>query len=239
MILRDRPRYGKGIALEPAHGLLDERVAARDPRSRAWPVAGYLDDRASATVTTRLWPTPLQLNQGSTPRCVGYSLAQTVAADPHHRPASKATADFIYERAEATDGLLPDTGGTTLAAGLEVCRFFGAVTAYRWCFGGEPEVRGAVLNIAPVNIAIPWPDSMNYPNAFGFVVPKGPTGGVGWHAIEVCGYDEHGFYWLHNTWGARWGSTYPFHGRGFAALLASDLARLLDMGGQAAVVTKE
>lgn len=202
---------------------------AFDTRNADYPVAAVLD---AAAPVSRQWRLTQRQDQGQTPRCVGYSLAQELNAEPVEIPLSEWSGPNIYNLAQKLDEW-PGEGyeGTSLLAGIKALVQYGAVTEYRWAASVE-DIMGSLSQIGPVTMAGPWTTGMFTPDNEGRVHVTGTAGNIG-HCYLIGELDvAKGRVFIEQTWGPNWS---VLGWRGWLAL--EDVRLLLSMGTQAAIIT--
>lgn len=205
-----------------------------DERSRRYAVSELLD--AERPLRSKTWRCPIVLDQGRHGACTGFAVAHALAAEPVRcrETIDEAFArETIYRRAQQLDPYgggtptvtgRPLPGGTILAA-AKVAHGLGLVAEYRWAFGLD-DVLGALSQLGPVVLGLPWTEGMADPACCGMLHPTGRRTGA--HAILARGIDvRRRTILLHNSFGRRWGD------RGTARLHWDDLRQLLDRGREA------
>ncbi len=216
----ETPGYGTGL------------LQSWDTKNENYPVSALLDP--AAALVSRRWTLAQRVNQGNEPKCVGASLAQELSSEPVVIPITfPYTTDYIYNLAQTLDEW-PGEGyaGTSLLAGLKALRQFGYLGEYRWGFNAD-DVAQSLSQLGPVILAGPWLSGMFTPNAEGRVVVSGTAGQTG-HCYELGEVDAtRGTVFIEQTWGPNWS---VLGWRGWLSL--EDVARLLSMGTQAAVITQ-
>jgi hypothetical protein len=206
------------------------RLAHKDPRDHSYLMATRLTDKPARK---RPWHLGPNLDQGQTPRCVGYSIRGGVldAAPQMDKASYGLSADDIYMMSNATDewsSLQHD--GTSVRAAAKVLQLHGLIHEYLWAFD-ESTVRQWVLTKSPVVLGTNWYESMFTPDSEFQLHIGGPV--VGGHAWFVYWYSAtHDLYYMRNSWGSGWGL------RGNAYLTSGDLARLLAQDGEALTVVE-
>lgn len=185
-----------------------------------------------------LWDCPIRQDQMQTGMCVGYGFSNTLATPPLAEAVvvskggddEKATADLIYDDAQAADGSPSDpTTGASVTGGAKGCVKQGRISAYHWCFSIDDVI--AALTLSPVVIGINWTADMMNPDANGVISATGAS--VGGHCIEVIGWDSKtGLFELQNSWGRGWAKD----GRCF--ICKGDLTALLAQQGEAVILSK-
>lgn len=215
-----------------------------DPRSRAFPIRQLITTPPKKR--NKLWRVGQTIDQGAEGACVGFGWTAEALTTPTAVDLSRVAADVprdptafaqsIYRRARQIDEWAgEDYDGTSVNAGAKAMREVGLVKEYRWAFGVE-DVVNTVLAKGPVVLGINWHYGMYWaPN--GVLKPTGSV--VGGHCITAVGFvlkspkldGEDGII-LQNSWGNDWGVN------GLAEIKVTDLDKLLQAYGEAAVATK-
>lgn len=205
------------------------RIPSFDTRSLDYPIRLLV---ATETPRSYTWHCGVNLDQGSTPQCVGFSWTQELAARPVvEKNVDDLTAHLIYGEAQKIDEW-PGEGydGTSVLAGAKVVTTLGYMREYRWAFGLDDLVL-AVGRHGPAVLGINWYESMFTPSADGLLTVAGSI--AGGHAILCNGVDiKRKRFRLHNSWGVAWGI------KGEAFLAFDDMARLFSESGEACVPVK-
>lgn len=217
-------------------------IGQYDDRSRDYPVRAVL--RETVPEKPRSWGLGPVLDQGREGACVGFGWTAETIASP--RPDPEVTAEIanqfariVYRRAQAIDEWEgEDYEGTSVLAGAKVMQEHGYIGSYRWAFDIE-DIRGAVTELGPVVIGIPWYSGMYQTRPSGLVEVDGQI--VGGHCILLTGYHP-GMRIRGEDWDARfrvfrwrnsWGENYGVGGSGF--IRYEDLRDLLADFGEACV----
>ena len=211
-----------------------DRIPQHDARNRSFPaVTGPV-----ATYPPRgyTWSCGLYLDQGHQGACVGHAIAHEMAARPvvvDYGVCDEARWDIYHEAQRidpwpggAYDGAAPFYEGTSVLAGMQAATAAGFYTGYTWVWD-EPSLALAVGYKGPAVLGIDWLEGMFRPDRDGYLNLSGEV--VGGHAILCNGISiSGGYYKLHNSWSAAWGTL------GAAKVRRADMARLLD-GAEAAI----
>lgn len=204
-----------------------DRLPEFDQRSRDFPIRTLV---GAAPVRSKAWRCTPRLDQGQEGACVGFGWAHEAAADPVRRPADARLAKRIYDQARHVDAWPgEDYSGTSVIAGAKVMQSFGLLREYRWAFGVD-DVLATLAGHGPVVLGLPWLDSMFNTDARGRLDCSGNV--AGGHCILARGLRVtrgEALVVLRNSWGRDWGTA------GDALILAADLERLLNDGGEACV----
>lgn len=206
------------------------RHVHHDPRSLAFPAL-----TATSTIHDVAWRHygPI-LDQGQLGSCTGHALVDCLMTRPDYRSGRKLTHDDAlraYERATVIDpfpGSYPPTD--TGSDGLDVCKAaveFGWISGYTHAFGIDHAL-GALM-LSPVMVGTDWHESMFDPDSRGRLTVSGAV--VGGHEYTITAKAGS---WLRfvQSWGPSWGA------KGFGWIKVTDLAALLDAGGDVTVPTR-
>jgi hypothetical protein len=212
------------------------RLPAFDPKNMLYRMADAPEmEAAPAAPGAKSWRVPKSLDQGSTPRCVGYSLKHLLLAAPVMTKLGP-TQDDIYFGAQLLDPFPgEDYDGTTVGAGVKFLNKLGYVGEYRWGTGVDEAVAW-LATISPVAFGISWTHDMFYPNEHGLITPTGAN--AGGHAILGFRYDplDHAWdkgykhIWLLNSWSGEWGID------GKCCIRTTDLDALIHDSGECLTV---
>lgn len=209
------------------------RIYREDPRDRNYLMTRLVPE--ASPVGAKLWDIPILMDQGQTPRCVGYSCSTAMSGILAAQMAGavvKLDADQLYLYANSHDGDPRPHDGSTVRAGFSALVAVGdAVLSstdpkddpvgtmdkaqkYLWAdtSAADADIDRLItwiLTVSPVVIGIDWHNDSFTPNpTTGFISITGPI--KGGHAICVRGVNANDpnnvYFVLRNTWGA-WGST--------------------------------
>jgi hypothetical protein len=175
------------------------------------------------------WNDPVLLDQGSTPRCVGYAAAAFKATAEVNAPAddtvTNKTGDDIYAACKVIDGDNED--GTNIRSAAKVIKKMGVIDAY--AFGSRAQGKDWVAKYGPVILGVRWDYGMEEPDSKGYVHPDGNEAGghaVLWRGVNVPTNK------LRNSWGD-WG---PLHGD--CLITDRDLTDVLSGNGEVMMAVK-
>ncbi len=150
-----------------------------------------------------MWDDPLTLDQGQEGECVGYGWTGLLACQPYHLRVDDATAEAIYEKAQAVGGQLPDEqSGSSVLNGAKAAQALGYIKSYYWA--QNPQQVAVALSQGPVVVGIDWHQSMFTPDKNGVLTVAGSV--AGGHCVCLHGYDPKvEMFTLRNSWGSGWG----------------------------------
>jgi hypothetical protein len=198
-----------------------------DERSRLFPIRKLIPKAAKPRSYT--WSCGVTLDQGSTPACTGFSMAQEWAARPVVVPnVTNKTGMDIYKLAQQCDEW-PGTNydGSSVLGAAKAAVQMGKILEYRWGFGVE-DLAVAVGNFGPAVLGINWYSGMMDVDTQGLVHVSGKV--VGGHAILCNGYNvTTQLFRLHNSWSESWGR------KGECYVTKKDMIRLLAEDGECCI----
>jgi hypothetical protein len=198
-----------------------------DERSRLFPIRKLLPKIAKPRSYT--WSCGVNLDQGSTPACTGFSMAQEWAARPVVVPnVTDKTGMDIYRLAQELDEWAGHNyDGSSVLGAAKAATQLGKILEYRWAFGVEDLIL-AIGYHGPAVLGINWYRGMMNPDAAGLVRVIGEI--AGGHAILCNGYNvTTKLFRLHNSWGASWGI------KGECFVTKADMTRLLFEQGECCI----
>lgn len=210
----------------PAPRVLD-RLVSFDEQSKAYPIRTLVAGKRPRGYT---WAGgPVVLDQGTEGACVGFSIAQELAARPVAiADVDAQTAFTIYRAAQMIDEWPGESySGTSVLAGMKTLQATGYYTEYRWAFSLLDLIL-AVGYAGPVVLGVNWREGMWDPDADGTLHVDGPV--AGGHAILCRGVSvSRKMFRLRNSWSDQWG----LDGECFVSF--DDMQKLLDDQGEAAI----
>lgn len=248
---RPRPRVH---GLRPTRHPLG-RLISPDLRDAPYRFALHRDTLGTPRLAgTRHWHTGaiLPVDQGPTPRCVGFSAATAVMTGPvTQRAAVPDTAagnwlgNALYLDAIKVDEWDGDDPccGTSVRAGMKAAQARGLVASYLWGYTVREAVL-FVLNHGPVIFGTPWPDSMMEADARGVLwvaadsTLDGPHAqghaycAVGVSTSKRFADGTSGGFRVCNSWGRSFGQG------GMAWIPFSQMEKLLAAAGEVAMPTE-
>lgn len=211
------------------HGL--GRLHRPDARDAAYPMATVLGPKWTfkANAKPKLWQIGPVLDQGQTPKCVGYATAGWAEARPYpSKLSTRFNGDIIYADCKKIDGA-PNEDGSDAHAAMKVMVADGKLTSYYWATTPE-EFAGWLATRTPVLCGTNWHEAMFNPDVGGFVRPTGAI--AGGHEYLACGFVTadtllDSTVKFVNSWGTSWGEGGTFY------MVMRDLWKLMSDGGDA------
>jgi len=206
------------------------RLPEFDTKSLEFPIRELMTAAQVRTPRSKTWNMRQRLNQGSQPKCVGYSIAQEVGGQPYYNNVTDFLADLIYQEAQKID-YWPGEGyaGTSVLAGMTIAKKLGLYKEFRWALPGDP-LLDTVLAVGyqgPVVCGTDWYSGMSNPVNGLATVSGSHEGG---HAYVLGAVNVPGKYFtIFNTWGDGYGVG------GNARLSFADLEKLIYANGEIAL----
>jgi hypothetical protein len=221
---------------------LDRIASPFDRRSLDFPVGAALNTEQQEPVS-HTWAIPdgtPVLDQGSEGACVGFGVTNELL----FYPVAVRGLDAVFAREKiywvaqredpwpggSYDGASPRYEGTSVLYGVKAAADLGYYTEYRWATK-EKELALGVGYLGPAIIGVDWYEGMFQPDSKGFIHPTGDK--AGGHCTLIIGVNvKSGYYDLHNSWGASWGT------KGNCKISFEDMQKLLGDGGECCIITQ-
>lgn len=206
------------------------RIPQFDERSKAFPIRALVAGKPRRSYS---WRTTVQLDQGNTPACTGFSLCMEAAARPVVVTGiTDSDGMKIYHRAQELDEWPgSDYEGSSVLAAMKAGVERGWYKEYRWALGPGAEAAENDLALAvgykgPAILGTNWYDGMFDADEDGYLNVSGSL--AGGHAYVITKYSvKRDAYWTPNSWG----------GAGQGWIRRADIIRLLSEDGEAVVPT--
>lgn len=203
------------------------RLPEFDARSLNYPMRELVSTKKR--IYSKEWKIRQRLNQGNTPRCVGYSIAMEIGMQPYYHNVTEYLANIIYSEAQKIDYWPGEAyAGTSNLAGMLIAQKLGFVPEFRWALKPNPleDILLCITHIGPVNMGTNWYSGMYTPD----------TDGV----VHITGTNQGGHAWTisQNDWQKK--RVYSANSWGDAGFWLSydDLERLIYEDGDAVIPTK-
>ncbi len=177
------------------------------------------------TTDSKIWELRQQLDQASTPHCVGFGWAGWHNSKPVDAPLwSNTDGHELYYEIKLIDGEPREENGSSVRSGAKAMRNRGRIDTYVWA-STTAEITAWIQQRGPVVAGTDWTGSMFRPDRDGFIRPEGSV--EGGHCYLLLGYDaSRGAYLIENSWGS-WGQD------GRAWIRVDDFGQLLNGNGEA------
>lgn len=180
--------------------------------------------------SSKRWLDRHQLDQGSSPHCVGMGWAQFLNCEPVEDNEANADGHAIYYECKVIDGEPGAEDGSSVHSGAKAIRNRGRIDGYAFATTLK-EITDWILTKGPVVVGTDWTNDMFSVDASGLVHPTGAV--AGGHCYLAVGYDDTSrTITFQNSWGSKWGA------RGFFAMHVDDWWRLFQSNGEAAAAVE-
>jgi|GEM_PF-1065821 len=206
------------------------RLESFDERSRNWNIRKRVKQEVPIT---QKWVCAKLLDQGNTPKCVGYSGAHQAIATPVPQLwVTTETADQFYHGAQVHDEWPgEDYDGSSVLGLLKYWLSIGFCASGYWAFTLMEERLGIAYD-SPEIAGTAWTTGMMNVDSNGFIHATGVN--EGGHAyLRLWNVEEEEYFMILTSW-ANWG----INGTGMAKLSWSD-AEKLRHGGEALFIQGE
>lgn len=226
-----------------------DRLPSFDEKSRNFQVRKILTLAAPKQIKTTIWQPGPTLDQGTEGACVGFGSTHRFSGEPHPQSGvSQDSAFALYKRAQQLDEWEGEHySGTSVLAGCKAALEAGHITAYHWIGAGSgtpiDDVTDTLSNLGGIIFGLSWSKSMFEPRPSGlFEVDFNSM--AGGHCIyafglilnaELPGEPVTDVVALQNSWGPDF-ATNAYGQGGVCYLKLTDLEKLLERGGEGAVV---
>ena len=192
--------------------------------ARDFMLSDYIPLGAVQAVTSKAWVfNHAPLDQGETPHCVGFSMADWGICEPVIDPYGNPDGDRFYYLCKAVDGEPKAEDGSTVRSAAKVLQQLGKIKAYAFA-ANMTEIKYWLLNRGPVIMGTVWTNDMFTPDSSNHIHPTGAV--AGGHAYLVNEWTAGGFLGIQNSWGTAWGRN------GKAYISAKDFTKLFRHGGE-------
>jgi hypothetical protein len=173
------------------------------------------------------------IDQGQTPKCVGFSGRNLLTSSPHAYTADLPDGPAIYTGAQQNDDQPGENyDGTTVRGGAKFLQGAGLITGdYLWAYDVDTVLDWILTGKGCVWFGTNWYTSMFSPNARTGLISKISGNLEGGHAYLARGADQKYVYFV-NSWGSSWSLNGTFY------LSHSNVNRLLKEQGEACMATE-
>ena len=172
-----------------------------------------------------VWDYPSQsLDQGETPHCVGFSMANFGINSPINTMYTNQDGHDFYYMCKVVDGRPGVEEGSYVRSGAKVLKDVGRIDAYAFAPSIEV-IKWWLFNRGSVIVGTIWTEEMFLPNSENIIKIGGAV--VGGHAYLLNEWREDNYIGIQNSWGEGWGEN------GKAYISAEDFGKLFTYGGEA------
>lgn len=176
----------------------------------------------------KAWAFPQEpLDQGSTPHCVGFSMANFGINLPVFTPYTNEAGHKFYYKCKIIDGHPKDEDGTTIRSAAKVLKKEGIINAYAFAYDMSM-IKWWLLNKGPLIVGTLWTEGMMVPDSDNMIHATGlKLGGHGYTINEWDEWERGERIGIQNSWGLSWGVN------GKAYISAEDFNKLFSYDGEA------
>lgn len=176
-------------------------------------------------INERKWDYPKEpLDQGSTPHCVGFSMANFGVNLPIFTNFENDDGHRFYYLCKIEDGEPNSENGSYVRSAAKVLKDNGHIRAYAFAHTIE-DIKWWILNKGPMIVGTIWTQDMMTPDENGIIRITGPI--VGGHAYLLNEWREDDYIGIQNSWGNEWGLN------GKAYISKNDFEILFNFDGEA------
>jgi hypothetical protein len=192
---------------------------------RDYQLKNFLAVKKLVTAGSKAWPFPSEpLNQGETPHCVGFAMANWGINLPIQDNFNNDNGHDFYYRCKVLDNEPNVENGTNVRSAAKVLKQSGLIGTYAFA-GSTDEISYWLLNNGPVIVGTIWTEGMFKPDENNVIHPTGTV--VGGHGYLINEKTNSDYYGIQNSWDDSWGI------KGKAYISISDFAKMLRNGGEA------
>lgn len=220
------------------------RLKEHDPKSKDYPMPRLRTAVKRAERDYSSWNMgTLEIDQGNTPRCVGYSGKRLLVAGPITNRDPSIDPDDCYFGAQTWDEWPgAEYDGSSVNGFMKYARnTLGVIKEWRWAFS-EEILFNNVLLISPAQVGTVWDAELSNPDGDGYIAPgkniEKSDEGHAW-VLGNAYRNRHnpdgtvGAYRMWQNWGFGWGE------RGKAWITRKSVAILLAIEGEAAMALEQ
>jgi len=171
------------------------------------------------------WEFPsIALDQGKTPHCVGFSMADFGINYPVKTDYVNEDGHNFYYICKEIEGKPLEETGTTMRCAAKALRQIGRIDRYAFAANID-EIKYWVLNKSPMIVGTIWTEKMSFPNENNIISVEGEI--VGGHAYLINEWREDGYIGIQNSWGKDWG----INGKAYISVV--DFEKIFSYDGEA------
>ena len=172
-----------------------------------------------------VWDFPSKsLDQGETPHCVGFTMADFGINLPVHTPYTNEDGHSFYYLCKIEDGEPRMENGSTMRSLAKALLNEGKIEAYAFA-PDMATIKWWLLNKGSIMVGTAWTSDMFSPDENYIIRPTGSN--EGGHAYLLNEWTKDGYIGIQNSWGDQWGDN------GKAYISAEDFEKLFIYDGEA------
>jgi len=195
--------------------------------ARDYPLSAYMPKEfyRLAIPASMKWDFLAQpLDQGETPHCVGFSMADWGINLPVQDAYTNQDGHDFYYKCKILDGEPNQENGSNVRSAAKVLKSAGKINAYAFA-ASVAEIKYWLLTQGPVIMGTAWTNDMFTSDANNIVHATGDVAGGHAYVIDEVTADD--MYGIQNSWDDQWGI------KGKAYISEADLTLLFRNGGEA------
>lgn len=164
------------------------------------------------------------LDQGSTPHCVGFAIADWGINLPTQDLYTNTDGHSFYYQCKVIDGEPGEEDGTSIRSAAKVMRNLGRIDNYAFAFSID-EIIYWLLNKGPMVVGTDWTEGMMQVDRDNAIHPTGEI--LGGHGYVLNEKTESGLFGIQNSWDDHFGI------KGQAYIPITEFENLFRAGGEA------
>lgn len=168
------------------------------------------------------WGEPL--DQGETPHCVGFSMANFGINEPVNTPYLNSDGHLFYYKCKVVDGEPNKENGSYIRSAAKVLRNEGVIETYAFAYDIYA-IKWWIINKSPMIVGTIWTEEMLNPNADDIITTGGAI--LGGHAYLLTEWTEDNYIGIQNSWGKHWG----INGKAYISM--ADFEKIFKYDGEA------
>lgn len=175
------------------------------------------------------WPyNHIPLNQGETPHCGGFGIANYGINTPVEDDFNDADGHHFYDLCKIIDGEPGEQNGTSIRSVAKVMRQIGMINSYAFAHSIE-EILYWLIYKGPMVVGTAWTYDMFMPDSNNIVHPTGTIEGGHCYVInkKTVGSPKNSLLRIQNSWNGFWGNE-----SGQAYISVPDFVSLFNDGGE-------
>jgi hypothetical protein len=198
------------------------------PDARDYRLSSFISPRKLDVTGTKVWDfLSGPLDQGDTPHCVGFAMANFGINLPIQTAYTNENGHAFYRKCKIVDGDPNGEDGSYLRSAAKVLKAMGIIESYAFAQSTD-EISWWLLNKGPVMVGTNWTSGMCVADEDNIVRPTGDVAGGHAYLINDKAYNcDIDLYGIQNSWDGYWG----INGKAYISI--ADFSILFRQGGEA------